>query len=317
VVVGAGFAGLLAACVLADHVDEVLVLDRDRLPDLPAPRDGAPQGRHAHPHLEEARAFLAELLPVSPYGPLDLPRLEHHLRRALADREGIEVRGRTSVIGLQRDAVGAVSGVRTLDLDHPGRSAVIDAELVVDASGHCSRTLAWLDRQGGPTVPVTAERVQAVFVTREFVMSAESRLPAVRLFRAGARTSALVVLGPDRAVLTLGGYRGERPPAELPGFTAYAAATSAHLAAALPELQPCGHPATCRIPVSVRRHFERLDRLPPGLLVMGDALQTADPMRTPGCAAAGGQAIVLRRALSQHPLPTVGAAFFSAWADQQ
>ena len=48
VVMGAGFAGLLAARVLADHFDRVLVLERDELPDRPGPRPGVPQGRHLH-----------------------------------------------------------------------------------------------------------------------------------------------------------------------------------------------------------------------------------------------------------------------------
>ncbi len=48
VVMGAGVAGLLAARVLADHVGEVVVLDRDVLPDEPMCRRGIPQGRHLH-----------------------------------------------------------------------------------------------------------------------------------------------------------------------------------------------------------------------------------------------------------------------------
>ena len=38
IVVGAGMGGLLAARALADHFDEVTVLERDALPDSPDPR---------------------------------------------------------------------------------------------------------------------------------------------------------------------------------------------------------------------------------------------------------------------------------------
>jgi 2-polyprenyl-6-methoxyphenol hydroxylase-like FAD-dependent oxidoreductase len=43
VVVGASMAGLLAARVLAGHVDRVTVVDRDRLPDGAEPRRGCPR----------------------------------------------------------------------------------------------------------------------------------------------------------------------------------------------------------------------------------------------------------------------------------
>ncbi|OIJ93597.1 NAD(P)/FAD-dependent oxidoreductase [Streptomyces monashensis] len=48
VVIGAGAAGILAAAALALVVDQVVVLERDALPDGPENRKGVPQGRHAH-----------------------------------------------------------------------------------------------------------------------------------------------------------------------------------------------------------------------------------------------------------------------------
>lgn len=48
VVLGASMAGLLAARVLADFYDTVVVVEWDRLPDSPANRRGVPQGRHVH-----------------------------------------------------------------------------------------------------------------------------------------------------------------------------------------------------------------------------------------------------------------------------
>src|SRR5260370_42681175 len=48
VVIGAGLGGLSAAPVLADYFDEVIIRDRDELPDEAAPRPGVPQGKHPH-----------------------------------------------------------------------------------------------------------------------------------------------------------------------------------------------------------------------------------------------------------------------------
>jgi hypothetical protein len=44
--VGASIAGLLTARALSDVVDEVVVLERERLTDSVAPRGHVAQGRH-------------------------------------------------------------------------------------------------------------------------------------------------------------------------------------------------------------------------------------------------------------------------------
>ena len=48
VVIGAGMGGLTAAGALADHFDQVVVLERDTLPSEPMYRAGTPQARHVH-----------------------------------------------------------------------------------------------------------------------------------------------------------------------------------------------------------------------------------------------------------------------------
>ncbi|MBI0383159.1 NAD(P)-binding protein, partial [Streptomyces albiflaviniger] len=48
IVLGGGWAGMLAAHVLARHVERVTVVERDVLPDGPRHRKGSPQGRHVH-----------------------------------------------------------------------------------------------------------------------------------------------------------------------------------------------------------------------------------------------------------------------------
>ena len=63
VVVGGGVAGLLAARVLADHFERVTVLERDRFPDTPSARRGAPQARHVHVLLHRGLLALETLFP--------------------------------------------------------------------------------------------------------------------------------------------------------------------------------------------------------------------------------------------------------------
>src|SRR5215813_4496562 len=63
VVIGAGVSGLPAAQALANHFEEVIVLERDELPYGAAPRPGTPQGKQAHGLLGGAIKALEELLP--------------------------------------------------------------------------------------------------------------------------------------------------------------------------------------------------------------------------------------------------------------
>ena len=63
VVIGAGLGGLAAAGALADHFEQVVVLERDTLPSEPAHRAGTPQAQHVHALLLSGQRALNELLP--------------------------------------------------------------------------------------------------------------------------------------------------------------------------------------------------------------------------------------------------------------
>src|SRR3982751_6542007 len=63
VVIGAGMAGLAAAGALAEHFDQVVVLERDSLPSEPMHGAGTPQARHVHALLLSGQRALNELFP--------------------------------------------------------------------------------------------------------------------------------------------------------------------------------------------------------------------------------------------------------------
>ncbi|MER5928722.1 FAD-dependent monooxygenase [Streptomyces sp. NPDC002054] len=188
VVLGASMAGMLAAAVLAEHADEVLVLDRDELPPGPAPRTGLPQAHHVHllwsggVRVIEAiapgltRAWLdagarqvdmpADLVLLTPHGWVRRgPACQFQLAcsRDLLDATaravlltGPRVRVRTGVHaeGILRTGTGArtaVRGVRVRELA-TGAAEEVPAALVVDATGRGSRAPEWLDRIGLPRV---------------------------------------------------------------------------------------------------------------------------------------------------------------------
>ncbi len=63
IVLGGSIAGLLAARVLADHFEEVIVVERDSYPQEIAVRKGVPQARHVHTLLMRGQQILEQLFP--------------------------------------------------------------------------------------------------------------------------------------------------------------------------------------------------------------------------------------------------------------
>lgn len=62
-VLGGSMAGLWAARVLADHFDQVTIIERDELPNEPVHRAGVPQARQYHILLRRGRLIMQELFP--------------------------------------------------------------------------------------------------------------------------------------------------------------------------------------------------------------------------------------------------------------
>src|SRR5215212_5197971 len=63
VVIGGSMAGLWAARVLANHFEQVTLVERDHFPDGPEHRKGVPQARHLHILLIRGLNILKKLFP--------------------------------------------------------------------------------------------------------------------------------------------------------------------------------------------------------------------------------------------------------------
>jgi 2-polyprenyl-6-methoxyphenol hydroxylase-like FAD-dependent oxidoreductase len=63
IVIGGSMAGLLAARVLLNHFEQVILVERDRFPTQPEPRVGVPQSSHVHVLLTQGQRLLEQLFP--------------------------------------------------------------------------------------------------------------------------------------------------------------------------------------------------------------------------------------------------------------
>jgi flavin-dependent dehydrogenase len=355
VVLGGGFAGVLAATVLARYVDDVTVVESGRYPADPAARAGLPQGHHSHLLVTGGAQALETLLPGSiaallhsgahlrglPGDSLILSAegwfrrhdtgaylmscsrwLTDHVvrRRAFADA-AVTVRERTHVLALVGTAA-RVGGVVVRRAD--GRTETIRAELVVDATGRRSRATSWLAALGAPAVEERTVDPGLAYSTRTYQAPTDlaDTVPAIMIHprpnAAGRGHGAtLFPIEDGRWIVTLTGTRGARPPTDEQGFTECAyALPSPVVAELLAAAKPVGGVRPYRRTANRRRYVERAGR-PDGFLVLGDALVAVNPVHSHGMSMAALGALLLADELERRgPEPPVFAAVQIAVAEE-
>jgi 2-polyprenyl-6-methoxyphenol hydroxylase-like FAD-dependent oxidoreductase len=118
------------------------------------------------------------------------------------------------------------------------------------------------------------------------------------------------------------GMLGDHPPTDHDGFTRFAADLDLpDIADLLQQGTPLDDPVSYRYPTSVRRRYDKLTRFPHGLLVLGDAVCTLNPIYGQGMTVAAVQAATLHlhlahgRGLRPRPvLRDTGRISGLAWA---
>ena len=126
----------------------------------------------------------------------------------------------------------------------------------------------------------------------------------------GTRSGVMFPIEDDRWMLTLGGMNGDLPPTDDAGFLAFARTLrSPVLADVVERLEPLSPIAGFRRIDSRRAHFDRMRRLPDGLLVAGDAACAFNPVYAQGMKRGGDG----RPRSSTPPSPSTAAGQAACW----
>ena len=265
VVLGGGMAGLVTSRVLADHFQQVTLLERDAAPADTGPRPGVPQGRHFHALLPGGLLILAELFPgvleelqaagsllpapdqfyfFLPEGKsyalgayMPKPRPDDGKRLSYVQSRGLLEHCVRSHVGkldnvefcysARVEDIAAESG-RIIGVKVAHSAEPVLADLVIDAMGRAGKTVQWLDRLGFER-PVQDVVNCDLAYTSVFM---QPRSPEIFtdvgffvLSNPGGRGGGLVRMEQGLWLASVAGRFGDYPPRDLQGFMRYAEST--------------------------------------------------------------------------------------------
>jgi 2-polyprenyl-6-methoxyphenol hydroxylase-like FAD-dependent oxidoreductase len=337
IVVGAGIGGLSAAGALAKSFDQVDVLERDDLATSARSRSGTPQDRHPHGLLAGGLRALDRIfpdfnrdlaaagavpvtfardvqferpdvgvLPKRDFGISVLcatrPLIELVLRRRAEAVANITLRPASRVIGIVPATGGA--GVRGVQfVNGSGRFETLDADLVVDASGRGAPTLTLLDALCWDRPQMTEIGVDITYATAvvEIPPDATADWKAVLTLPDPPHLALHAIIVPTEDGRWITAIADHSATAWTETWDAYLEASRSlvtpTLYNALRHAEPSEGIRHYRFPVSTWKHFERLPRLPRGVLPVADAFCRFNPIHGQGMSSAGKQALLLQDVL--------------------
>lgn len=323
---------MLSARVLSDHFSQVTLIEKDRLAASGEVRKFAPQGSHVHALLSRGRAILDSLFPglvtelvdggASLVGfneakiyvlgwrkRVDAP--EHILsmtRPFLEWAVARRVRGLNNVTVLQEcdavDVLGSparVTGVQIREANGETRS--LESDLIVDARGRISNLSNWLKQLGGEAPAIETSSLASVYCSYMLEpRPGAQRPPLFQVARFEEKLGVLIFpVEGGRVLLSMGANAQMRMPKtheQMLSILQTLPVPDAYLA--VKDMVPLTQPAFSRFSASVRRRFDKLAKPPEGIVAIGDAVASFNPIFGQGMTVAALEAEWLGKCLAKH-----------------
>ncbi|EEL81854.1 NADPH-dependent glutamate synthase beta chain and oxidoreductase [Bacillus cereus AH1271] len=338
IVIGGSIAGKFAAKALSTTFKEVIIIEAGERWDGKASRKRVPQSSHPHVLLKGGEKAIEELFPAITnelieagsivnnftrdikwhqfglwkqqfIGKVDMIQqsrflLEWHIQKRIDDISNVTTKYGTSVEGLLIDGKrNKVCGVKAKCLE-TGTQEEIQADIVVDASGFGSKSIAWL-REYNIEVQEEKARIDLFYATRMFKLKGNEKLDCCNMLMSPSFPDnpygvLIQTIEDNRYFVTFSGYANETAPQTDEEFYNFAENLSiSNVTDFLNKAEPISHIKTYKIPYQVRRRFDLVNDLPERLLVVGDAFCRFDPVFGQGVSVAAMEAHQLQLLLQR------------------
>jgi 2-polyprenyl-6-methoxyphenol hydroxylase-like FAD-dependent oxidoreductase len=239
------------------------------------------------------------------------PFLEWHIRQRVLQLPNLKVLDGCTVTELiSTPDHRQVTGVRLQSKQHHESEPILptdlSADLVVDASGRGTVAPRWLEALGYASPPETQVTVNVGYATRIFRRQPTDLSNAKLLIISPDppqhnRSGVVFPIEGDRWMVTLASWGEASLPQSPESFLEFAHSLPApDIYDLISKAEPISEVVGYRYPASVRRHYEKLTRVPAGFLLIGDALCSFNPTYGQGMTSAALQAETLDQLLKEH-----------------
>ena len=345
VIIGGSITGLLAARVMSDCSDEVVIVERDQLPDVPVSRGGVPQDRHGHLLMAKGQQIIEQLIPgiVDDFKAANLPDirwgldtrvlmsggwmkiadtgiqtyacsrlwLEHTLRQHVLAIPNIHTIEHATVTGLIADEQHqSVLGVH---YEQERSEYQLEADFVVDASGKRTCADAWLQDFGIEQVETTTIDPFMGYATRwyqkpdNFDEDWKLYISYSRPEQGLYRSGAIVEVEDNKWLVILGGTNKDYAPTDEAGYAEFLQSLAApQVYDYLNQAEPISPIYGYRQTANHWRHYERLSAFPSGFIMMGDAVCGFNPVYAQGMSVSAMEVALLQDCLMDQNLDVRG-----------
>jgi 2-polyprenyl-6-methoxyphenol hydroxylase-like FAD-dependent oxidoreductase len=187
----------------------------------------------------------------------------------------------------------------------PSGERIIEAELVVDASGRGSHAPKWLQALGYQAPEETEINSDLMYTTRWYERPTDKDIPW-RLLFINARPphipygAAIFQVEGGRWMATVAGVKDHHPPTDDEAWVEFTKnLATMEFYNAIKDAKPLTGVYGYQRTANLRRHYENLPAMPDGLIIMGDAACAFNPIYGQGMTLAALEAVTLNEMLNK------------------